>query len=129
MRAGHEPVRLVHGHHHRPEIIRLEHRLARLAFLDALAAAQNAEAAREILQLLALGGVDDADAFEREVQVRGDLFDLRAVAQQDGHAQPQGMELPGRLEHARLRAFRKDDPLGMPLQFFDDRSYETHGVK
>jgi hypothetical protein len=39
------------------------------------------------------------------------------------------MELPRRLQNARLRAFGKHHPLGMPLQFFDDVADETHDVR
>jgi len=34
--------------------------------------------------------------------------------------------LPRGLQNARLGAFGKNDPLGMPLQFFDDIADETH---
>src|ERR1035441_11054094 len=37
------------------------------------------------------------------------------------------MELAGGQEHARLRAFREDNPLGMPLQFPNDAADESHG--
>ena len=76
---------------------------------------QALEPPRELVQLLALGRVDDADPFEREVESRGGFPDARPFAEQDRHAQPQGMELAGGLEHARFRAFRKDNPLRMPL--------------
>ena len=56
-------------------------------------------------------------------------FDLRAVAQKDGRAEPQRIKLARRLQHARLRAFRKNNPFGMPLQFFNDVADETHGAK
>ena len=36
------------------------------------------------------------------------------------------LKLPGRLQDARLLALGKHDPLGMPLQFFDDIADETH---
>ena len=64
----------------------------------------------------------------REMSRRGRrFFDARGVAQQDRHAQTQRVELPGGLEHARLGAFREDDPLGMPLQFLYDAADESHG--
>jgi hypothetical protein len=37
--------------------------------------------------------------------------------------------LARRLKHPRLQAFRKDNPLGMPLQLVDDIPNETHGRK
>jgi hypothetical protein len=37
------------------------------------------------------------------------------------------MELASGLEHARLGAFREDNPLRMPLQFLDDAANESHG--
>jgi hypothetical protein len=36
------------------------------------------------------------------------------------------VELPRRLQNARLLAFGENHPLGMPLQFFDDIADETH---
>ena len=79
----------MHGHHHGAEIIRLEHRLARFAFLDALVAAQQFETARKVVQLLAFLGIDHTDALERDIQSFGGLFDLRAVTQQDRDAEAQ----------------------------------------
>src|SRR2546425_500610 len=38
------------------------------------------------------------------------------------------MKLAGGLEHARLRAFRKDNPFGMALQFFNHVADESHGA-
>ena len=64
-----------------------------------------------------------------DIQALGGFLDLGAVAQQDGDAQPQRMELPRGLQHARFRAFGKDNPLGMPLQFFDDTADKTHGIR
>ena len=66
--AGNHAVGLVHRQHHRAVIIRLEHRLARLVGAQPLFAAQRMKALGEILQILALGGIDDADAVERNVQ-------------------------------------------------------------
>ena len=51
---------------------------------------------------------------------------LACVAEHDGRAQPQRVKLPRRLQNARLLAFGKNDPLRMPLQFFDDIADETH---
>ena len=41
----------------------------------------------------------------------------------------QRLELPRRLQNARLLAFGKHHPFGMPLQFFDDVAYKTHGSR
>jgi hypothetical protein len=38
------------------------------------------------------------------------------------------MELASGLEHARLGAFRKDNPLRMPLQFLDNAANKSHGA-
>ena len=73
-----------------------------------------------------VGGIDDADAFERNVQFLGDRLDFGRVAEHDGRAEPQRVKLPRRLQDARLLAFGKHHPLGMPLQFFDDVADETH---
>jgi hypothetical protein len=37
------------------------------------------------------------------------------------------VKLPRCLQDARFRAFGKNHPLRMPLQFFDDIANETHG--
>ena len=84
------------------------------------------KALREIFQIFARGGIDDADAFERNVQTVRDLLYFRVVAEHDGRAEPQRVKLPRRLQNARLLAFGEHDPLGMPLQFFDDIADETH---
>ncbi len=125
--AGNHPVRLVHRQHHRAEIIRLQHGLARFRGLHALFPAQPEKAVGKIFQFLALRRVDDADAFERNVQTVRDGLHFGRVAEHDGGAQPQGIELPGRLQDARFLAFGKNHPLGMPLQFFNDVADETHG--
>ena len=54
------------------------------------------------------------------------FLDFGAVAEHDGRAEPQRVKLPRRLQNARLRAFGKHDPFGMPLQFFNDIADETH---
>src|SRR5581483_3957052 len=96
---------------------------------QALAAAQGGEAAGEVVEVLALRGIDDADAFERNVQLLRELFDPGAVAEQDRRAEPERKKLPRRLQHARLRAFRKNDPLRMALQLFNDVPDKTHARK
>jgi hypothetical protein len=55
-------------------------------------------------------------------------FDLRARADQDGRAEAQGMKLASGLKHARFGSLGEDDPFGVPLQFFDDATNETHGA-
>ena len=73
--------------------------------------AKQLEAPRECFQILVLGG-----------------FDLCPVTEQDRRAQPQRIELPGRLQDARLGSFREHDPLGVALELFDDAADETHGT-
>ncbi len=125
--AGHQAVRLMHRHHHGAEIIRLEHRFARFAFPDAFVAAQQLKTARETVKFLAFLGIEHAHAFQRDVQAFGGFFDFRAVAEQNGHAESQRIKLAGRLQHARLGSLRKDNALGVALQFFDDAADESHG--
>ena len=126
-RAGNHAVGLVHRQHHRAVIIRLQHRLARLGGAQPFFPAQRMEALGEILQVLAVGGIDDADAVERNIQFLRDGIHLERIAEQDGRAQLQRGKLPRRLQDARLLAFGKNDPFGMPLQFFDDPANESHG--
>ena len=124
--AGNEAIHLVHGQHHGAVIIGIEHRFARLLFLDALETAQQLVAFDESRQIFAFGGIDDADAFQRDIQFRGGLFDLGAVAQQDGRAQAQGIELARGLEDAGFGPFRENDPLGVPLQLFNNSGDKSH---
>jgi hypothetical protein len=119
----------VHRHHHGAEIIRLQHRIARFGSAHPLFAAQPEQTIRKIVELFARGGIDDADAIERKVQAFGDLFHLRLLAEHDGCAELQGLELPRGPQDARFRAFGKNHPLRMPLQFFDDVANETHDGK
>ena len=65
----------------------------------------------EIIQILALGGIDDADAVERHIQALGDLLHFLLLTQHDGRAEPQRVELSRGLQDARLRAFGKYHPL------------------
>src|SRR5947207_15669901 len=118
----------MHRHHHCSKKIRLQHRVPRFKALHTLVAPQDFEASHEIVQLLAFDGVDDADAFQRDIQCRGHVLDLSAVAYQNRRAQPQRIVLPRRLEDAGLDPFRKNDPLGMPLQLFDDTAYKSHAT-
>ena len=126
-RAGNQTIRLVHRQHHRAEIIRLQHRLARLGRAQTFFAAQRMKAPDEIFRILALGGIDDADAFERNFQRGGNFLHLGLVAEHDGRAKPQRIKLPRGLQDARLVALGKHDALGMPLQLFNDIADETHG--
>ena len=128
-RAGDHAIGLVHGDHHRAKVIRILHRLARLLDLDALGAADEFIALREALAFLAVFGVEDADAFERDAEFLGELLNFRAVAEQDGRAELERIELARGLKDARLGAFREHEPLRMPLQFFDDGGDETHGAE
>ena len=75
--AGNKAIDLMHGQHHRAVIIGVEHRFARFFFLDALVPAQQLEPFDERGQILAFGGIDDAHAFQRDIQFGGGLFDLR----------------------------------------------------
>jgi hypothetical protein len=124
--AGDEAVRLVHGDHHGAVVIGQEHGVACFLGLEALGAAQKLEAMDEAVKILAFGGVDDADALEGDVEAQGGFLDLGAVAEKDGHAETQRIELAGGLKHARFGTLREDDPFGMPLQFFDDLADEPH---
>ena len=54
-------------------------------------------------------------------------LDLLRIPQQDRRAQLHPVEAPRGLEHARLRAFGKDDPLGMTLQLLENGLDESHG--
>jgi len=125
-RAGNQSVRLAHRHHHGAEKVRLEQRLARLRGAHSFVAVKGVKPPGEIFQVLAGGGVNHADALERDVQSFGGFLYFGVVAEHDGCAEPQRLKLPGRLQDTRLFAFGKHHPLGMPLQFFDDAADETH---
>ncbi len=106
-RAGNQAVRLVHRQHHRAVKIRLHHRLARLGGAQAFFAADAVKPAGKILQVLAGGGIDDADAVQRNFQCLGGLAHFGLVAEHDGRAQPQRIKLPRRLQNARFRRLRE----------------------
>ena len=127
--AGDKAVGLVHGEHHGAVVIGVEHGLARLLSLHALDAAEQFVTLDEGGQVFALGRIDDADAFQGDVQLRGRLLDLGAVAQQDGRAQPQGMVLAGGLQDARFGSLREHHPFGVALQFFNNRGDKSHGAQ
>src|SRR5947208_15062225 len=84
---------------------------------------------REIIQIAALRRIDDADSFHRNIERFGNFFDLRAVTQQNRHAETKGIELAGSLKHPRLGSFRKNNPFRMSLQLLDDTANETHGFE
>lgn len=71
----------------------------------------------ELIQFLAFGRIDDADAFEGDVQVRCHLFDPGAFAQENGRAEPQGLKLSGRLQDVGFGAFRKTTRFGWRWSF------------
>ena len=104
--AGNEAVGLVHRHHHRAVVIRVEHGLPGLLDLDAFVAPQQFVAQREILQVFAFGRVDDAHPFERDVQPLGCDLNRGAIPEQHWRSQSQRIELPRRLQNARLGPFR-----------------------
>ncbi len=79
--AGDHAVRLVHRQHHCAKIIRLQHRFARFRGTQTFFTAQRMKPFGEIFQLFARSGIDDADAFQRDVQITGDLFDLGRIAE------------------------------------------------
>ena len=70
--------------------------------------------------------MDDADAFERDVEGGGGFFDRAAFAEKDGDTEAKGVELAGGLEDARFGAFGEYDPLGMTLELLDDAADESH---
>ena len=96
--AGDQAIGLMHGDHHGAVVIGDEQGFAGFLGLHALGPAQGGEAARKAFEVLAFGGVDDADAFERDVQALGGFLDFGAVANKDGNAEPQRMKLTGRLQ-------------------------------
>src|ERR1035438_7623823 len=79
--AGDKAVRLVHGEHHGGEVVGLEHGVAGLESSHAVVVTQELEAAGEVVQLLAFGWVDGADAFEGDVERIGGFGDPGPVAE------------------------------------------------
>ena len=120
-------IGLMHRHHHRAVIIRLKHRLARFLLLHPFDAAQHFKTFRKCVEVFAFGGIDDANAFERNVQFLGGFFDFRAIAKQNRRAESQRIKLPRRLQDARFSAFRENDAFRMALQLFDDTADKSHG--
>ena len=127
-RARNEAVGLMHRNHHRTEIIRLHHRFARLETLHSPRPPQDLEAPGKIIQVIALGRVDNANALEGNVQRFGGFLNLRPVSEQDGGAEPQRKKLPCRLQDARFGSLGKHNPFRMALQLLDDATNESHGA-
>ena len=94
---------------------------------QAFGAAQDLEAAGEAVQVLAFDGVDDANALQRDVEILGGDGDAVAIAQEDGRAEAEGVELARRLEHPRVGALGEDHPFLVPLELVDDTGDESHG--
>lgn len=115
VRAGNKTIGLVHRNHHRAVIIRLEQRFARLFFFHAFVTAHHFVAFDKIIEILAFGGIDDANTFERNIDSLRGFFHFRAVAQQNRRAEAKGIKLPRRLQHARFGAFRENHTLGVTL--------------
>src|SRR5882762_1111537 len=82
----------------------------------------------EVLEILAFRRVDNPDSLQRNIQRLGRFLNLRAIAQQNRRSQPKRVELPRRLQHARLEAFREDDPFRMSLQLLNDTANKSHGA-
>src|SRR5262245_31443025 len=108
----------MHCHHHCAEEIGLSHRLPSLQFLHAFGATQNFESVGKIYQFLALSWIYHANPFEGDIERTCNFLDLGAVSEENRSSKAKRMKLTRRLEHARFRAFRKDNSLRMPLQFF-----------
>src|SRR5205823_3894315 len=100
-----------HRYHHCAEVIGLEHGVASLDFFKALAAAQHFKAMSEVVQVSAVSGVDDANAFKGDIERLSNFFDLGAVAQKDGCAEAKRVKLASRLKYAGFGAFRENDSL------------------
>ena len=66
--------------------------------LNPFDAAQQFKPLRKIVQILAFGGIDDANAFQRNIERSARFFDLRAITQKNRRAQSQRIELAGRLQ-------------------------------
>jgi hypothetical protein len=82
----------------------------------------------EAIQIFALSGIDDANAFQGDIQAHGGFLDLGAIPKQDGDAEPQGIELARRLQHPRFGSLGEHDPFGMPLELFDYVPDKSHGT-
>src|SRR5262249_31702404 len=114
---------------HRSKIIRLQDGFARFGRLQSFGPTQRSEPPRKVVQVLAFEGIDDAQSFERDVEVLGKFFDLVPVAEQDGCSESQRIELTCCLQHTRLSAFWKNNSFRMALQLFNDVPDETHARK
>ena len=79
-----------------------------------------------LMWIFTLGRIDNADTLQRDIQFRSGLLHLRAVAEQNGRAKPQGIKLARGLKNAGLGPFRENDPLRVPLQLFNNSANKSH---
>src|SRR5207302_263555 len=77
-------------------------------------------------QILRGRWVDDVDAVQIEPVFLSRRADFLYIAEKDRRPEFQPHVARRRFQHARLRAFRKYDPLWMPLQFLENRFDEFH---
>src|ERR1043165_5874192 len=118
----------MHGHHHRTEIIRLKQGVPSFDFFETLAATQQLETVSEVIQVRAVRRIDDADAFEIDVQRLRDFFNFGAVTKKNRRAEAKGIKLARCLQDTRFRAFRENNPFRMALQLFYDTADKSHAA-
>jgi hypothetical protein len=106
----------------------IAHGFARFLLLDALGAAQRRVTVGEIIEIFAGTWIDNAHPHQRDIRSRSGDLDLVAITQKDGHPQPQRVKLPCSLQHSRLRAFRENNSLRVPLQLLEQSTDKTHGM-
>jgi hypothetical protein len=124
--AAHQAVRQAVLDHHRGKIIRVEQNLPRIAGADVPVALKPLEALGQDRQVVRLGGIDDADPRRGRCRIARPCARFPRYPQQDRRAQLHPVEPSGRLENARLRALRKDNPLGVALQLLENGLDESH---
>jgi len=124
--TGDDRIDLIGGEHHRCVIIWIFDRRSRFLAADAFVATEVFKTLNKIVEVVCPFWFDQADTFEADVESGGRFLDLGTITDENRHAHPARGELARSLDDPRIGAFRKDDPLWVPLEFFDQFLDECH---
>ena len=141
VRAGDEGVGVAGFDHHHAEIVAFEHFVVGFLEGEAFSCAlvgEDVGVAFAPFGLAVVAEVDDFDAFEAQLEFRGEFGDAFVVTEEDGVADAFVLGFHGGLEHRGVYAFGEDDALGVAsrglveladeLALLSDEGLEVCGV-
>src|SRR5690606_28466047 len=115
-RAGDKRIGRTGSEHHRRKVGGVHQVVAGFLLVKATEAAQALKTVDEGGHLVAVGGVDNADAVELYVKLGGVVLNFGAVAKQDRYAQPARGVQAGGLNDTGVSPFGVDHALRVVLQ-------------